>query len=328
MAADSVLFTLDVRNAAWREAEEYLRTTAPAAVAAAAAAGEASPWQLAAALVAAAPLSAVDSFVAVRFAAVACAGERCVPHAVRAQLLEELRGIPLYSELRDALKAVIKDRGLRDLQLAQDVVASRTNGGESSCPELEAYALDRLLLQHQHQQQQHQEEQQQQRPLPGCGPTSAACPNPEAGANGSCAGPTRAQDGEAAHTAAPWAASPLLPEKLCMLLLMLHPAHWPQESAWADPTQARSWLSQLDAAGATVVRPEVAYLLEQFRHIDLVQAEDAAWARPPCGAHGGCELELDCAVRACGAKAVAVSTAAEEGSQRAASAGGCRRCSQ
>ncbi len=45
---------------------------------------------------AAAPLQSVDAFIAVRFAAEVCAKDRCVPHTVRQQVLDELRGMPLY----------------------------------------------------------------------------------------------------------------------------------------------------------------------------------------------------------------------------------------
>lgn len=47
-------------------------------------------------LAAMAPLSSVSSFVAVRFAAQMCAKDRCVPHAVRNQVLQELRVTALY----------------------------------------------------------------------------------------------------------------------------------------------------------------------------------------------------------------------------------------
>lgn len=51
-------------------------------------------------LVARAPLSSVAAFVAVRYAAQMCARDRCVPHTVRQQVLQELRATPLYQVRR------------------------------------------------------------------------------------------------------------------------------------------------------------------------------------------------------------------------------------
>jgi hypothetical protein len=59
-------------------------------------AGQADPRSVLARLTAAAPLAAIGSFVAMRFATSLCAKDRCVPHAVRQQVLEELRATPLY----------------------------------------------------------------------------------------------------------------------------------------------------------------------------------------------------------------------------------------
>jgi hypothetical protein len=43
-----------------------------------------------------APLVSVRSFIAVRYAAQMCAKDRCVPHTVRQQVLQELRATPLH----------------------------------------------------------------------------------------------------------------------------------------------------------------------------------------------------------------------------------------
>eukprot|EP00775_Hariotina_reticulata_P014329 gene14329-55_t len=94
---DSVLFTLDIRSdGSWRQAEHFITTTAPAMVQAAAASGQLSVEGLIERLVAAAPLSSVVSFIAMRYAAHSCAKDRCVPHTVRQQVLQELRATPLH----------------------------------------------------------------------------------------------------------------------------------------------------------------------------------------------------------------------------------------
>lgn len=63
---------------------------------AAAASGQLSAEALIEQLVAAAPLSSVVSFIAMRYAAHSCAKDRCVPHTVRQQVLQELRATPLH----------------------------------------------------------------------------------------------------------------------------------------------------------------------------------------------------------------------------------------
>ncbi len=132
---DSVLFTLDLRSGPdWRAAAEFGHEGAPAVVEvrfetgarvpvccsafaepamcfsyhqppqihtepipqSLARAGQAEPAAILQRLVAAAPLPSVAGFVAMRFASSLCAKDRCVPHAVRGQVLEELRATPLY----------------------------------------------------------------------------------------------------------------------------------------------------------------------------------------------------------------------------------------
>ncbi|WIA42506.1 hypothetical protein OEZ86_008492 [Tetradesmus obliquus] len=95
---DSVLFTLDIRpDGSWREAEHFIKATAPELVQAAAASGQlAAPEAVVARLVSMAPLVSVRSFIAVRYAAQMCAKDRCVPHTVRQQVLQELRATPLH----------------------------------------------------------------------------------------------------------------------------------------------------------------------------------------------------------------------------------------
>lgn len=64
---------------------------------AAAASGQlAAPEAVVARLVSMAPLVSVRSFIAVRYAAQMCAKDRCVPHTVRQQVLQELRATPLH----------------------------------------------------------------------------------------------------------------------------------------------------------------------------------------------------------------------------------------
>lgn len=79
-------------------ASRYIREAAPATVAAAAAKGGAAaePEALLRALLVPAPLDSVGAFVAMRFAAAACAMHSCVPHAVRQQVQRELHAMPLY----------------------------------------------------------------------------------------------------------------------------------------------------------------------------------------------------------------------------------------
>jgi hypothetical protein len=55
-----------------------------------------APEAVVARLVSMAPLVSVRSFIAVRYAAQMCAKDRCVPHTVRQQVLQELRATPLH----------------------------------------------------------------------------------------------------------------------------------------------------------------------------------------------------------------------------------------
>jgi hypothetical protein len=63
---------------------------------AAASSGQAAPEALLRQLVSLAPQDSVLSFIAMRFAAHSCARDRCVPHTVRQQVLQELRATPLH----------------------------------------------------------------------------------------------------------------------------------------------------------------------------------------------------------------------------------------
>ncbi|GBF98758.1 glutathione gamma-glutamylcysteinyltransferase [Raphidocelis subcapitata] len=109
---DSVLFTLDLRGGGWREAAEFGHAGAPALVESLARAGEAQPEAILSRLAAAAPLASVGGFVAMRFASSQCARDRCVPHAVRQQVLEELRATPLYQMVWPLLSADPRAAGL------------------------------------------------------------------------------------------------------------------------------------------------------------------------------------------------------------------------
>lgn len=72
---------------------------------AAAATGQlATPESVLAQLVSLAPLPSLQSFIAVRFAAHMCARDRCVPHTVRQQVLQELRATPLHQIIQPFLE--------------------------------------------------------------------------------------------------------------------------------------------------------------------------------------------------------------------------------
>ncbi|KAI8471447.1 MAG: Phytochelatin synthase-domain-containing protein [Monoraphidium minutum] len=109
---DSVLFTLDLRGDGWRGAAAWGHDSAPAAVEELARSGAAEPEAIVRALAACAPLPAVAGFVALRFSTSLCARDRCVPHAVRQQALEELRATPLYQMVLTQLQSDPRAAGL------------------------------------------------------------------------------------------------------------------------------------------------------------------------------------------------------------------------
>ena len=143
-APDSVLFTLDLRGAAWRKAAAFGHERAPAVVEALARAGEATPAAVAARLAAEAPLASVSAFVAMRIASGLCAKDRCVPHAVRGQVLEELRATPLYQLLRP----LVARRAAEDAAAAA-AAADDGGGGSSGAPpqqQADDFAAERLCM--------------------------------------------------------------------------------------------------------------------------------------------------------------------------------------
>ena len=75
--------------------------------------GCSSPQQLLCGLVAAAPMASVSDFVAIRLAAHSCAKDRCVPHAMRSQVLAELRATPLFQVKAGPWREIIREKGLR-----------------------------------------------------------------------------------------------------------------------------------------------------------------------------------------------------------------------
>ncbi|KAF6260230.1 Phytochelatin synthase-domain-containing protein [Scenedesmus sp. NREL 46B-D3] len=79
---DSMLFTLDIRpDGSWREAEHFIKATAPELVQAAAGSGQlAAPEAAVARLVSMAPLASVRSFIAVRYAAQVVPRTAACPH--------------------------------------------------------------------------------------------------------------------------------------------------------------------------------------------------------------------------------------------------------
>ncbi|KAI3424114.1 hypothetical protein D9Q98_009475 [Chlorella vulgaris] len=100
---DSVLFTLDVRDAEWQQSTRYLEQQMPARILAAAAAPAATAIDVLAAALAAAPTASLRKFVAVRTAGSATHGGVCVQTAVVRTFLTELRSMPLFGELAAAL---------------------------------------------------------------------------------------------------------------------------------------------------------------------------------------------------------------------------------
>lgn len=89
----------------------------------------------------------------------------------------------------------------------------------------------------------------------------------------------------------------MVPEKLCMLLLLQEPSAWAPAASWADATQHKQWQQLMDASAVSIMEGEVQYLREQLRHIHELHAqgnltcEEAAahdQGGSPCILAGGC----------------------------------------
>ncbi|GAX75692.1 hypothetical protein CEUSTIGMA_g3135.t1 [Chlamydomonas eustigma] len=77
----------------------------------------------------------------------------------------------------------------------------------------------------------------------------------------------------------------------CTLLIMLQPpSAWP---AWSSPELNTQWQALLDLTNFSVVATEVAYMRQQFVHVDEVMQGDSVDAT--CG-QPACTSRLDCAV--------------------------------
>ena len=115
-----MLFTLDLRGQAWRDAHAFVLHGAAAAAAAAAAAPGATPEGVVAAVAAAAPAAALRILVAVRTACEASSGGVCVQASAIHALLQELRSTPLFA----AVAAVLPAEGTPDEVLAATCAAA------------------------------------------------------------------------------------------------------------------------------------------------------------------------------------------------------------
>jgi glutathione gamma-glutamylcysteinyltransferase len=106
---DSALFTLDVRDASWQEASDYMTTEMPAAAATAALQRDARPENVIVAAVAKAPLPAFRKFLAVRTVGSSCNGGVCTQKGIVDTFLHELRSMELFRTIEEHFRFVGED---------------------------------------------------------------------------------------------------------------------------------------------------------------------------------------------------------------------------
>jgi hypothetical protein len=214
-------------------------------------AGQAEPPAVLARLVAAAPLASIGSFVSMRFASSLCAKDRCVPHAVRQQVLEELRATPLYQ----VGGWVGGPRGgAKRGQGSERAGGNRVDASARTAP---GRSLAVLAAPH--------------RPRHGrLAPSLPSAPH-------KMVWPLLQAD--AAAPAPDFAA-----ERLCMLLLLQPPSAWAPPKAWADPAQHAQWQRLLETSAVSILESEAKYLRHQFSHLgEVLAGGDEAHAVEECG---------------------------------------------
>ena len=250
---DSVLFTLDVRDASWMEAWRFaergcVREAAAAAAAAAvvkeidkikktlissppstdddlsivnrAAAATAAESVIGAAALAA-PLAAVKKFLAVRTVG-SCSGGTCIQTAAIETFLNELRSMPLFAVINNALQTVVAPTNENE----NEKNAINECGGTSNSEELKIEV-------------QIEEE---------CGGSS-----------------------NSTTTSLPAVPGSLLAERLTTLLLLTPNEAWHQQQLpFADALRAEI-LSLLDVSSHAVVACELKYLAEQMQEMTVVE---------------------------------------------------------
>ncbi|KAG2450417.1 hypothetical protein HYH02_004919 [Chlamydomonas schloesseri] len=206
--------------------------------------------------------------------AIFTAHDRCIPMAQRQQLLDELKGMPLYGIVSAHLVA------RRAAAANADGAAGSGSGGaagEASAAEDEAAAAAerRVLLQSEYLTEKVVMALLLQRPeaWPSAPPPP---PSPSAAAQAAAAAAAAAAGGAAASPAPPAAPPATAPGG----------GPW----GWADPAAGQQWSGLVALGSYSVVEAEAAYLREQLAHIDeVLQSGDVTGT---CGEHAH---RLDCA---------------------------------
>ncbi|KAL6750431.1 Phytochelatin synthase-domain-containing protein [Haematococcus lacustris] len=184
--------------------------------------------------------------------------ERCVPQGARQQLLVELRVTPLFKAVAAILPVVMRPCAIpaapcHPQHTHPSPVAPAPPASSGQTPE--------------------------------CAPSVCGGASRQAGLDQSSdRSPAQAgQEGTGVMLPA------FLAEKVTLLLLLGRPADWPV--AWGDAEAGAQWLALLDVTGMSIVEAELAFLREQWAHIDEVLQGGDLEAR--CGS--GCSQKLDCA---------------------------------
>ena len=253
---DSVLFTLDVRDASWMEAWRFAERGCVRAAAAAAAvvkeidkikktlissspstdddlsivnraAAATAAESVIGAAALAAPLAAVKKFLAVRTVG-SCSGGTCIQTAAIETFLNELRSMPLFAVINNALQTVVAPTNENE----NEKNAINECGGTLNSEEL-LQILEEI------------EEE--------------------------CGGITTTTTTTTTTTSLPAVPGSLLAERLTTLLLLTPNEAWHQQQLpFADALRAEI-LSLLDVSSHAVVACELKYLAEQMQEMTVVE---------------------------------------------------------
>lgn len=244
---DSVLFTLDVRDATWSEAFRYAERGTAAAAAGAATVPGATAASVLAAAAAAAPPEAVKKFIAVRMAGNSCNGGVCTQTAAIETFLHELRSLPLYHIIQGAVP--LSEQTSTSTTSGSASPNGTTNGdgtvgavlGNNGTAQIRSADVDIDSTITNQELEEEEDEDHHQHGL--------------------------SKNATALSSVRPAVPGPLLPERLTMLLLLA-----PETLLDAVPTEPlkKEVAALLDISTHKVVQCELRYLIEQYRELPAV----------------------------------------------------------
>ena len=243
---DSVLFTLDVRDESWSDAFKYAESGTAAAAATAASLPDATAESVIAAAAAAAPLDSVKKFIAVRMAGNSCNGGVCTQTAAIDTFLHELRSLPLYRILQEAVPLSEQSSATADIVENINCYSALGEGEPGASGKVKE---DGVLLTQLHLDEINivKEKEAKKDIINGADRLS--------------------KNATALSSEYPAIPGPLLPERLTMLILLA-------PESLLDAIQSEPLKSDvaqlLDISTHKVVQVELRYLLEQFRELPAV----------------------------------------------------------